>query len=109
MVILIFCLLDGENMAMLEQFDIPTTSQLAVGDQTPDQYPKRRRDEMNLNLNTAMKMQDSNASDQKYISLQSPSRDNNPVTCFVKPQDFISLKPLTQDEETAILMQVNSL
>ena len=95
-------------MAMLEQFDNPTTSQLAVGDQTPDQYPKRRRDEMNLNLNAAMKMQDSNASDQKYISLQSPSRDNNPVTCFVKPQDFISLKPLTQDEETAILMQVNS-
>ena len=96
-------------MAMIEQFNKPATSHVTVGDQTPDQYPKRRRDEMNLNLNTAMKMQDSNASDQKYISLQSPSRDNNPVTCFVKPQDFISLKPLTQDEETAILMQVNSL
>ena len=96
-------------MATIEQFDKPTTSPLAVGDQTSDQYPKHPRDEMNLNLNTAMKMQDSNASDQKYISLQSPSRDNNPVTCFVKPQDFISLKPLTHDEETAILMQVNSL
>ena len=108
MVILIFCLLDGENMATIEQFDKPKTSQVAVGDQASDQYPKRRRDEMNLNLNAAMKMQDSNASSHKYISLQSPSRDDNPVTCFVKPQDFISLKPLTQDEETAILMQVNS-
>ena len=43
---------------------------------------------------------------QKYISLQSPTREDNPITSFVKPPDFISLKPLTQDEETAILMQV---
>ena len=43
---------------------------------------------------------------QPYISLQSPSREDNPITSFVKPPDFISLKPLTQDEEKAILMQV---
>lgn len=43
---------------------------------------------------------------QVYISLQSPSREDNPITSFVKPPDFISLKPLTQDEEKAILMQV---
>ena len=43
---------------------------------------------------------------QVYISLQSPSREDNPITSFVKPPDFLSLKPLTQDEEKAILMQV---
>lgn len=46
---------------------------------------------------------------QVYISLQSPSREENPITSFVKPPDFISLKPLTQDEEKAILMQVEEL
>lgn len=46
---------------------------------------------------------------QVYISLQSPSREENPITSFVKPPDFISLKPLTQDEEKAILMQVERL
>ena len=46
---------------------------------------------------------------QVYISLQSPSREENPITSFVKPPDFISLKPLTQDEEKAILMQVKEL
>ena len=46
---------------------------------------------------------------QVYISLQSPSREDNPITNFVKPPDFISLKPLTQDEEKAILMQVKEL
>ena len=45
---------------------------------------------------------------QEYISLQSPSREDNPITSFIKPPDFISLKPLTQDEEKAILMQVES-
>ena len=43
---------------------------------------------------------------QVYISLQSPSREDNPITSFVKPPDFLSLKPLSQDEEKAILMQV---
>ena len=43
---------------------------------------------------------------QLYISLQSPSREDNPILSFPQPPDFISLKPLTPDEEKAILMQV---
>ena len=42
---------------------------------------------------------------QLYISLQSPTVDENPILSFAKPPDFISLKPLTPDEEKAILMQ----
>ena len=58
-------------------------------------------------LNVLNKMKDLPIQDQVYTSLQSPSREDNPITSFVKPPDFISLKPLTQDEEKAILMQVN--
>ena len=57
-------------------------------------------------LNVLNNMKDTSRQDQVYISLQSPSREDNPITAFVKPPDFISLKPLTQDEEKAILMQV---
>ena len=59
------------------------------------------------NLNALNNIKDSTIHDQVYISLQSPSREDNPITTFVKPPDFLSLKPLTEDEETAILMQVN--
>ena len=57
-------------------------------------------------LNGLNNMKETSRQDQVYISLQSPSREDNPITSFVKPPDFISLKPLTQDEEKAILMQV---
>ena len=57
-------------------------------------------------LNVLNNIKDTSRQDQVYISLQSPSREDNPITAFVKPPDFISLKPLTQDEEKAILMQV---
>ena len=62
------------------------------------------------NLNSVVNnMTDLNRQDnQEYTSLQSPSREDNPISAFVKPPDFISLKPLTQDEETAILMQVKT-
>ena len=57
-------------------------------------------------LNVLNNIKETSRQDQVYISLQSPSREDNPITSFVKPPDFISLKPLTQDEEKAILMQV---
>ena len=68
----------------------------------------KSKGDANLKLNLLNKMNELPRQDQVYISLQSPSREDNPITPFVKPPDFISLKPLTQDEEKAILMQVRS-
>ena len=100
---------DKENMAMIQQqFDM----QNDVGDQIKrenNQQPNREMEADNnqvTQLNNMNNLKHSKAQEQVYASLQSPSREDNPISSFAKPPDFISLKPLTLDEEKAILMQV---
>ena len=105
MVILICCKV-GETMALIQQFGRQKELSTPQNPTISNQNVSDAISNLNSGVNnmTDLTRQDN----QVYTSLQSPSREDNPISAFVKPPDFISLKPLTQDEETAILMQVET-
>ena len=95
-----------ENMAMIQQFGMHNNGNQSKGETNHSNRDTKAGNNKVTHLNALNNMKDSNPQEQVYISLQSPSREDNPISSFAKPPDFISLKPLTLDEEKAILMQV---
>ena len=101
---------EEENMAMIQQFGMHNNVHLEENENKGENNHSNRDTKAGnskvTKLNAINNTKDSNLQEQVYISLQSPSREDNPISSFAKPPDFISLKPLTLDEENAILMQV---